>query len=62
MLYKIGAVYNFQNSNKEKNKYLETVYENLNDKNIENLKQTTADYCSRFLSYNENEIEKLTKK
>ena len=50
------------NHNKEKNQFLETVYEQLNDKNTENLRETTTDYCKRYLKYNDKEIENLTKK
>ena len=62
MLYKIGEDHQVRDYNVEKNKFLETVYDKLNDRNTTGIKETTADYCSRFLNYNPKEIEDITSK
>lgn len=62
LLNRIGAGINYRDYNSEKNKFLETVYEKLNDKNTSNLKEQTTDYCQRFLNYSNKDIEDLVSK
>ena len=60
MLYKIGAIHQVRDHNFEKTKYLETIYEKINEKKTKDIKETTADYCSKFLNYGKKEIENVT--
>jgi hypothetical protein len=62
LLYKIGASPVYKDYNNEKNKFLETIYEKLNDKNTSHLKENTVDYCKRFLHYSTKDIEDITSK
>jgi len=62
LLNRIGAVNPYRDYNNEKNKFLETIYEKLNDKNTSNLKDQTSDYCQKYLNYSNKDIEDLVAK
>jgi hypothetical protein len=62
LLDKIGAGVNQRDYNSEKNNFLETIYEKLNDKNTANLKEQTTDYCQKFLNYSDKDVEDLVSK
>lgn len=62
LLNKIGAGVTYRDYNSEKNKFLETIYEKLNDKNTNNLKEQTTDYCQKFLNYSTKDVDELVTK
>lgn len=62
LLNKIGASGNQRDYNSEKNKFLETIYEKLNDKNTVNIKDHTQTYCQKFLNYSNKEVDELFNK
>jgi len=62
LLNKFGAGIIYKDYNSEKNKFLETIYEKLNDKNTNNLKEQTTDYCQKFLNYSNKDVDDIVSK
>lgn len=62
LLNKFGAGGNSKDANCEKNKLLETIYEKLNEKNTNNIKEQAQTYCQKFLNYSNKEMEELFSK
>jgi len=60
--YRIDSELFNLDSKSEKNKFLETVYDRLNNKNTSNIKEVIVDYCLKYLNYSYEEIQTLLAK
>jgi len=59
LIHNIEKAFNHIDHKSDKNKFLETIYERLNNKNTYNINEIIIDYCQKFLNYSYEEIENL---